>query len=287
MNKTIEKFLESLNIDREKFFSLKEAQIKDGKDVNSIVSDFGLVMPKMEDRIVSIADIEGFDYIYHELSNENIIDNLSHFFDTEGNNGYKTRSASMLEIPSNELIGKLGNSFKWEPVHLNEVDQGKYIIGDNGLHRFHVIKTHYLSELSKLEQCDERAKEELKRKYSFEVKVSAIDFVKTYSSYVLSFLKEVRIKNHCDENYSLTDEVEVYDYTSFPPQVSILTNKELIKLVAEEVAKLSQSGREYKLENFKKMLASNCDAFESFKKYYDEVLSHVVQLEDENESGED
>lgn len=285
MNKTVENFLESLKVDIEEFSALESAKIKNRYDVNSIVAEFKLLMPKMEKRIVSIADVEGYEYENYGLS-DNIIYNLSHFFDAESG-GYQSRSVSMLEIPTSELMNKLSKSFVNERVHLNEVDKGKYSIGNNGLHRFNVMKMHYLCELKKLDANDNQGREALRKKYSFEADVSQIDFVKTYSSYILSLVNDkIKITNHFDEDYSITDKVRLYDYSSEQTKEEHLTREQLVEVVKSEVSKFLQRASEEEIDDFKKLLEEKCTRFESLKEYYNDVLSLIIEGEDENESGE-
>ena len=106
MNETVQKFLETMNVDIEKFNLLEESQIKNDKDVNAIISRFSFFKPKKENKKISIADVVGYDYGWRSLEGGSIINNLSGFFDKNGDS-YHSRSVSMLDIPQGEVIKQL------------------------------------------------------------------------------------------------------------------------------------------------------------------------------------
>lgn len=68
---------------------------------------------------------------------------MGNFFGDK-NDGYHTRSLGMLDYTSEEIVPKLQNSFEVEPMILDEVDDGKYCISTNGMHRYTILRIHYL-----------------------------------------------------------------------------------------------------------------------------------------------
>ena len=156
MNKTILKFIANQDIDMGKIEKLNEKRVNSLNDINWIVERYNLLKNSYIPKKVCIADIEGYNYAFMNLDNKNIINNMPFFYDEE-KDGYATRSLSLLDITSQDIIDKLEYSFKRDPICLNEADEGKYVIGTNGLHRYHVIKAHYLKELSLLNKNDTKS----------------------------------------------------------------------------------------------------------------------------------
>ena len=233
MNETIINFLKSLNIDLEKFNSLEGSRVQRDYDVNPILSRFTMYKAKKENKKISIADVAGYDYRYMNLST-NLLNNLSGFFDKDGD-GYHRRSVSMLDIPQAQVMSQLDYSFKREPICVVEVDKGVYNIGNNGLHRFHIIKTHFLDELSKVNPKDKSAIKRLEDKYSFVANVSELDFVKSYSAFLLKLLDEnIKLENHYNSNFELTDKSCLIDYSKADEKI-ILTNDQLIEIVNKKI----------------------------------------------------
>jgi len=56
----------------------------------------------------------------------------------------------MLDYSSEEIIEKLSSSFNDEPICVQEIDKGKYAISTNGMHRYSVLRAHYLLELQRV-----------------------------------------------------------------------------------------------------------------------------------------
>ena len=278
MNETIVDFLKSLNINLSRFNSLDGSSVKRGYDINPILSRFAIWKIKQEDKVISINDVVGYDYACMNLDN-NLLENLSRFFDRDGDNYYR-RSVSMLEIPQNQLMEQLAYSFKREPICLQEVDKGVYNIGSNGMHRFHVIKTHFLDELSKLNPSDKSAIKKLEEKYSFSARVFEIDYVKSYSSFMLHFLDDnLKLEIHFNENYELTDKSCLIDFSKSDKK-TILTNDELITMVNKKYNHFLKTANKREINQLKEVL-KNALKFDSFKNYYESILKQNEQGERE------
>ena len=277
MNKTVESFLESLNIDINKFKALEGATVKRGADVNPILSRFAMFKAEKNYKLISIDDVLGYDYRCMDLGSD-MISNLSRFFDGDGDN-YHRRSVSMLEIPQSELMDKLYPSFSKEPIYVAEVDKGKYNISNNGMHRFHVLKIHFLDELSKLNPKDKNAIKNLTKKYSFVANVTELDYVKTYSAFLLKTLdKNLSLENHYDSNYGLTDKSRLINYLN--DDEKILTDDQLIELVNKKLDKFMETAPRKDRKQFKEMI-NDAFKFESFKNYYNVTLKQNQKEERE------
>ena len=270
MNETIINFLKSLNADLKQINSFEDCKIKRDYDVNPIISRNIIFKSKKENKKISIADVVGYDYRCMNLDT-NLLNNLSWFFDRDGDS-YHSRSVSMLDIPQNEVMEQLDYSFKREPICLTEVDSGKYNIGSNGMHRFHVIKTHFLNELSKINPKDKIAIKRLKEKYSFVANITEIDFVKTYSAYMLKLLDEnLSLENHYNADYELTDKSCLINYLN-PEEKVVLTDNQLIETVNKKLNKFLRTASRKEVKQFNETI-KNSFKFESFKDYYDFTLN--------------
>lgn len=289
MNNTILKFLSEKHIDLNKIAQLDDNHIKSGWDINPLLFGNEIFKNDYISKIISIADIVGYDYNFYQLG-QNLINNMSSFFD-ENANSYERRSISMLDYSTDEIIEKLSDSFEIEPMSLNEVDSGKYVIGDNGLHRFHVIKAHYLKELSLINQNDKEAVAKLKNKYMLDVRVSELDIFKSYSSYILKKLAQlqnqnIRIRTHYDSHWNITGNV-VIEQPGQSPQ--ILNDKELLafmkKYIVDFILNKSISRKTYKA--FIKEIKNNCNNYDSFKEFYSQNLQNIFEnINDLNNSSE-
>ena len=195
MNDTVREFFKFLDVDPDAIASLEKSKIKNANSVNPILFNWAIYKPGYPFKPISIEDIVGHD----RRTQGSLVYDLQNYFDRDGD-GYYKRSVSLLNINSEELMNKLANSFMGDPVHVNEYDENVYGIGSNGLHRFHVIKMHYLTELLR----DPQAERELRKKYTFPVKVTSLDFTKTYSSYLINSLYPGRFKiNGAYENAAI------------------------------------------------------------------------------------
>lgn len=197
------------------------------KDIDYIVNSY-LIRLDREPKQVSIADIVGYDYEFANTINTNdIFESFPNFFQTNGDS-YHTRANAMLEYTGDNVVQGLLRSFKVEPIKIGATPKGKYIIDVNGLHRYTVLRSLYLIELSRLGE-DKEAITELNSKYTIPVEASEVDYIKTYSHYVLATLGIVRyISKEYDNNYNATGNARV-EFSN--KQRKIMSNSELIQLV--------------------------------------------------------
>lgn len=180
-----------------------------------------------EEAMVSIADVVGYDYRYMQSSND-LLKAFPHFFDSNKMDGYHTRSLSMLDLTTENVMTALSPSFREEPMKLADAPDGRYTVNGNGMHRYSVLRSLYLIEISKARGNKEQ-EQAIREKYTIPALVSRIDYVKTYSNFVLSTLKAVYwIGNERDEKNKLTGRVKVEAVNG---ENLFLTNEELITYV--------------------------------------------------------
>ena len=117
MNNTILKFLMSHNIDLKTIEKFDDIKVDNKEDINNIIDENKFYSKFNVLKNICIADIKGYDYKYVSLNNDNFLENMSRFFDENGFS-YEKRSISMLDYSTSEIIDKLSNSFRKEPICL-------------------------------------------------------------------------------------------------------------------------------------------------------------------------
>ena len=141
MNKDVQLFLNRNNTTKEEVISKTDAHIYEPSEINQIIDVFGLYNMKADDKI-SINDIVGYK-TYGDY--ENIFDSMSTYFDSQGPERFN-RSVGMLNYSNDQIIAALNETFINEPIVVKEADKGKYVIDENGFHRFTILKANYLIE---------------------------------------------------------------------------------------------------------------------------------------------
>ena len=152
------------------------------KEINEVVADYGL-HDSYTNAYLSIADIVGYEYEWMNVT-PNVFKSLDSFFDSNGD-GYHSRSVGLLDYSTGELLAKLQDSYIDEPIKVSEIDKGKYIITSNGLHRYTVLRCHYLQECASAK--DEFELKSLRDKYTIPVQLQALNYEKTYCNFLNSF----------------------------------------------------------------------------------------------------
>ena len=280
MNKTILKFIANQDINMGKIEKLNEKRVNSLNDINWIVERYNLLKNSYIPKKVCIADIEGYNYAFMNLDNKNIINNMPFFYDEE-KDVYATRSLSLLDITSQDIIDKLEYSFKRDPICLNEADEGKYVIGTNGLHRYHVIKAHYLKELSILNKNDTKSIEKLKEKYTFETLVSEVDFYKTYSSFLLQTIARFQ-----DRNIDVSSDYDMYTgltgnvvFKNYDEGIQTVLDDEKLGLALKDSLENFLTDKSIPKKKFKEFFEIIKDAQEnyaSFNKFCEENLKEFI-----------
>ena len=280
MNNTILNFLSREKIDINKINNLEENHIYSASDINYIIDRNKILKNNNLKKKISIADIKGYNYTFYCLS-RNCIENISRFFNEQGS-GYETRSIGMLDYTSENIVEKLTYSFDREPIYLIEADKNKYIIGDNGLHRFHILKIHFLKELSLLENYNTTEINNLKKKYTIDVKVSEVDFFKSYSKYILRKLaslqgKKLDLEAEIDGHWNYTGNV-ILKYFDYPYTEDILNDNQLKTLLNTTLTNFlnNKTITKNEFKQFFDLIENAYNNYDSFKEFFIENLQQLI-----------
>ena len=186
MNACNEYFLEAKGID----FSELDSKVYTTRDINWIVYKYEMQGDRRVDK-VSMEDLIGIDRVYDDIP---LIfpDILDYYFDENGD-GYHERAVSMLDYDSDTVIEGLQESFEREPVSTFEVDNGKQVIFNNGMHRFFVLRSLYLKERAKC--TSDREINLLNSKFTIPVEVTRNDMVKTYCKCLIDMFQPADTMN--------------------------------------------------------------------------------------------
>ena len=185
MNNTIRNFLiqQGIDITSDKF----EEYIDTDFNFNRTISKYVIYKNTMSSQI-SIANVRGNAESYGESSLSGMAELLGDFFDENGS-GYEYRSLGMLKYSSDEVVDQLRRSFITDPMYVNECGDNSYKIGQNGMHRYLILKFHYLKERLGISPDNENAIKALDEKYTIDYQVKYIDYTKTYCAYFLDRVK--------------------------------------------------------------------------------------------------
>lgn len=185
LSTTTRDFISILEFDIESFMSDPSNDYKSSFDINPIISKYGIFDYLDEEITISIADLLGHDEIVNceYYKGTNILYTFENFFEKNGD-GYHTRSLGLLEYDSGEkLIKELEKRNRdTTDMRVRQLEDGKYIVSGNGLHRFTVLRFHYLLDCMK----KEKSEEELRELYKIPVNItSKTNFKKTYCNYLI------------------------------------------------------------------------------------------------------
>ena len=174
-------FINSHSFDVKKFMEDPANCVQTPHDINPIVRKYGVF--DVADKIitVSIADLVA-DYS-DENRGKNILETFKNFFEKKGD-GYHTRSLGLLEYESGEQLLKALERRNQDTIDMKvrEIDHGKYMIDSNGLHRFTILRFHFLLDCMK----KEKSEEELREIYKIPVTLSyKLNYFKTYCNYLI------------------------------------------------------------------------------------------------------
>lgn len=274
MNEDAVKFMEKngfdpilLETDLDSAFILRKPQ-----HLNDVLAKGKAFYNLEENAEISVADIYGYD----TCKGENIFESFDKYFESNGD-AYHTRSIGMLDCSRDEIIEKINRSFKAnpkrEPVKVAEVEKNKYVITENGRHRFTVLRALYLMELHK---SGYKNSEELKEKYKIPVKCARLNTLKTYSIYILKQcgLKE-EVRADWDENYRPTGLLEIKKSDGTKEKIDDTQLLKITALAIENNPKVVRDiqARAYLSESFK----------EYVQKYFPQLLIESPKEELEND----
>lgn len=205
LNDDVLNFIKRHNMDLKRLLQYDSSQLSTTNDINRIIGNYGY-FSENEDAFVSVADIIGYNYI-HDPQNKNLFLNFDNFFDSQGDR-YHSRSIGMLNYSSDEIIEKLDRSFKEEPMVVEAITSDKHVISTNGLHRYMVLRAHFINESYGLDK-ESLDYKKVREKYKIPVKLKKVDLIKTYANFLLSTHPdfECYMRSEFDNNYKYTGRV--------------------------------------------------------------------------------
>ncbi|MFQ6752391.1 MAG: hypothetical protein ACLRFL_02350, partial [Clostridia bacterium] len=130
-------------------------------------------------------------------------------------------------------------------------------------HRYHVLRFHYLNELSQINSNDKEKIQELKDKYKIPIEVTETDYVKSYSYFILKTINsKLRIDVEYDENYCKTGNSEL----RLEDEKRILTDEELLDFLVRKIDRNREKIKDHlgkfdlymeRIPSFKRFLEEN------------------------------
>ena len=256
-------FFRKNGIDIQKIAKMPESNIYNIYDYYSIISRYIIYNDPVLSK-KSVADIVGIMSEPSDYDKSNVANNLSLYFskNTDRVTSYSNRSDKMLEYTSSNIISGLYDSFNKEPMVVTELENKGALISENGLHRYHVLRTLYLNELRKVSNASE--KKELRDKYTIPVKMETIDLFKTYSNFLLGLsglpihLTKARDKKMQQNGNSILH----YDRKQY-----LFNDQQLIEFLRENINNL---------EDRKGIINKLCEYIPSFDKYINSYFPELV-----------
>lgn len=233
----IEKFIKKNNIDIKAISSLPESKCFSIKDINPLIDKYGIYKQRVLGE-KSIADIIGVNNTFNTYDKNNITNNLEAYFSRTNPKytSYESRSNGMLEYSSFDVVEKLSSSFRKEPIIVAELENNLSIVTVNGMHRYHLLRIHYLNELAKTPINPETIRN-LNEKYTVPVHIDKVDLIKTYSNFLISNMdsdEDLYISNELNENYLKTDKVVLYE----DGIKKVLNDEQLIQYIKNNIDRL-------------------------------------------------
>ena len=262
-------FVNSLDFDVESFMSNPANNYYSSSDINPIVSKYGIFDYVYEDRFISVADILGHDATINcgGYEGKNILHTFDNFFQKNGD-GYHTRALGLLRYTSGEqLLRELERrNHDTKDMKVKELEDGKYIISGNGLHRFSVLRFHYLLDSMK----KEKSSEELYELYKIPVHlVSKTNLKKTYCNYLMQKANKNITYISFDNK---KDEVIIYYGSS--EQCQVMNEERLMYLMIQSIDNLDSYGL-LEIVHF----YNNCNSFKEFVDGYVPNLLDRIKIE--------
>ena len=242
-------FVSNLNINVEAFLCNPDNNYKTSFDINPLISKYGVFDSVDEEKFISVADLLGYDNYcaqdYHE--NHNILSTFERFFIKNADN-YHTRSLGLLEYKSGEqlLKGLEQRNHDTKNMKIKQIEDNKYIISYNGLHRFTILRFHYLLDYMK----KEKTVPELHELYKIPVNIIAkTNFKRTYCNYL------IQKANPDISNISFISADEITIYYKDKKNSKTITEDMLLNLTMH-YAELLDNDSLVEVQNFYNQLAS-------------------------------
>jgi len=229
MNNNLEGLLKREGINPEEFLELSQDEsLVEYERYNYPISRYAVYGPHQAKK-VNVDDVLGIpDYM---LSSKSFIDNFTNIFSDYGDT-YHTRANGMLTYSSDEVIERLGRSFKEEAMKFYQIGD-KYFVSGNGMHRFFLLKMHSL--MSKFKKED--------KQFVIPVDVQEMDYLKTYVNFIGSTLwdETYQVYQDIDRDYNYTGKARVF----YKKKELILDDAELIAFMKGRINALKELDESY------------------------------------------
>lgn len=263
-------FINSLDFDVETFMLNKNNNHQSTYDINPIIRNYGIFDYVDEKIEVSIADLIGHDAINNcgGYKGKNILYTFENFF-KKNSDSYHTRALGLLEYRTGEeLLEELEKRHDTVDMKVNQIENGKYVVSSNGLHRFTVLRFHYLLDCMR----NKKSKEELHELYKIPVNlINTTNFKKTYCNYLLQKANPDISSISFDHK---KDEITIFYGSAMPCQV---INEEKLLLLAVQSADMLDSKSLSEVTFFYKN-------YLSFREFIDKYIYNLsVRIKTENE----
>ncbi len=243
-------FIMSHDIDEEAMSKDEEGMIYSPGDVNRIIRDNYFPLKEgRENKKINIANIVG-SYTQKNGST-NILDTMCEYF-RYGGDKYSSRDNDFLNFESFEEAIK---SFKNKPIDVKEYDNGNYLVSDDGIHKYMILRMLYLDDYFK----GKITAKKFKNDYMVPVTVERIDLDMTYSQFMLRELFGIHSKiERKSENKFIVD-LEYGKDEKYCKEV----NRKIIKNIIDEALDYLPSKQ---LVNIKRAYQE----YDTFREYIDD-----------------
>lgn len=264
VNDNVNKFFYNNNMSIDELSKMAEARVYDMNDINPIVSRYGIYKDPVYSEI-SISDIIGFVSGPDDYDKNSIANNLDLYFSRFDSKimSYSNRANGMLNYSKNNIISELYDSFRVEPIVVVKLENGKALVSENGMHRYHVLKLFYLDELSKINSDSDM--KSLVEKYTIPVKEEKIDILKTYCNYLLK-LTGANFDLSIERNDNL-EQTGNSVLTMNNNKKFLLTDGQLLQVVKANLEKIN---------NQSKMFLDCYENIPSFNSYIDTYFPELI-----------
>ena len=218
----------------------------------------------------SIADIVGIASEPSNYDKDNVVNNLNLYFSkqTDKITNYNNRADNMLDYSSDNVMSGLYSSFNKESMVVVDMGNGDTLISENGMHRYHVLRIHYLNELSKAKTEEDR--ERLREKYTVPVKMETIDLIKTYSNFLLGLSGlDIYLSKERDEELKQTGN----SILTYKNKRYAITDNQLLDFLRKNLGLISDRG-----VTIRKL----CDYIPSFNDYIHSYFPEFMQEKVDN-----
>ena len=259
----INDFFRNNRVNFQRISKMPEARVYNIYNYYSVISKYIIYNDPVLTK-KSVADIVGIVSEPVDYDASNIANNLGLYFSKSPNKvvNYNNRADTMLDYSSDNIISGLSSSFNKEPMVVTELENGGALISENGLHRYHLLRIHYLNELMRASSQSE--KDMLRNKYMIPVKMETIDLFKTYSNFLLglSDLPMHLTKRRNDRLQQTNDSIIHYNHKQY-----LFNDRQLVEFLRENLNRM---------EDRKSTINKLCECIPSFNKYINLYFPELV-----------